>query len=292
MIVHECADFFRTCAELDDAAVRLSQVVPANKILDGNDPVFVLSPIEGAVSVLKVLGVEDGGFEFYVRTVYDHVKSLFGGPWFGIFDVRADELARDYKRIRDGLFAEIKKHKFVSLPAEGVKYFDQDKLFGDDVYEKFKSARYDIKEAGNAFAFQLYTACVFHLMRAAEHGLRALANDRQVQLTTRSGSPFPLDMGTWEDVLRGLTDALEAVTNWGRPMGEIKTQATRFYTDAIEEARAIKEWRNPTMHTRAEYRQGGAEQILDHVERFMVTLSSRISDTERTPLVWTEAELR
>jgi len=292
MIVHECHDFFRTCVELDDAAERLSQVVPPNKILDRNDPVFILQPIERAIKLLEVLGIEDGGFEVIVRTVHDQVKSLFGGPWFGIFDVRAEELARDYKRIREGLFAEIKKHTFVSLPAEGVKYFDQEKLFGEDVYQKFPSARYDIKEAGNAFAFELNTACVFHLMRASEYGLRALADDRQVQLTTKGGNPFPLDFGTWEDVLRELGRKLDDVTAWERPLGKIRTQAIEFYTNAIEEARAIKEWRNPTMHTRADYTSGSADQIRTHVERFLVGLSSRISEKEKTPLIWTEAQLR
>ncbi|MFZ0393991.1 MAG: hypothetical protein WBX09_17760 [Terracidiphilus sp.] len=292
MIVHECHDFFRACAELDDAADRLSRIDPPNKILDGNDPVFVLQPIEAAVKVLEVLGITDGGFEVDVRSVRDHVKSLFGGPWFGIFEVRADELARDYKRIREGLFAEIKKHKFVSLPAEGVQYFDQEKLFGDDVFDKFPSARYDIKEAGNAFAFELCTACVFHLMRASEYGLRALAADREVQLATKSGNPFPLDMGTWEDVLSKLGGKLDDVVGWPRSLGKIRTQALEFYTNAIEEARAIKEWRNPTMHTRSDYGHGSADQILTHVERFMVGLSSRISEREKTPLIWTEAQLR
>jgi hypothetical protein len=188
---------------------------------------------------------------------------------------------------------ELLKRTFLYVPAPNNAQHGQEKLFGSDVYEKFESARMDIQSAGNAFAVELYTACVFHLMRAAEHGLRAIANDRQVQLTTRSGNPYSLDMGTWEEVLKGLSLELEKVANWERSLGEIRTQGQKFYSSAIEELRAIKDgWRNPTMHARAEYLMEDANQIMAHVKRLMVTLSSRISETERTPAIWTAAQLR
>lgn len=263
MIVHECADFFGTCAELDDAAERLSQVIPSNKILDGNDPVFVLQPIENVVKILKVLGVADGGFEVDVRTVYDHVKSLFGGVWYGIFDVRADELARDYRRIREGLFAEIKKHKFVSLPAAGVEYFDQERLFGDDVYEKFPSSRYDLREAGNALAFELHTACVFHLMRVLEFGLRAMAQRFSV----------PYESACWHNVIEGIEGQIRKINkdaggpDWKKQQKEYSDAATQFmfFKDA---------WRNHIMHVRDMYDAGRATSIFQHVQEFMEKLAA------------------
>ena len=293
MIVHQCHDFYKACAELDDAVEYLSGADPSDRELVETDLFFIANAIKATVKVFDVLGIHDGGFRYEVDMTFDQVNALSPkSVWYPGFGLRANELARDYKRIRDGLSQEIEKHKFLYLPAEGVLYFDQEKLFGDAVYDKFPSTRYDIKESGNAFAFELYTACVFHLMRAVEHGLRAIANDRQVQLTTKSGSPYPLDMATWEEALRGLSSELEKVANWERSLGEVKVQAQGFYTSAIEELRAIKEWRNSTMHTRAEYLVEDASQIMAHVKRFMITISSRISETEMTPLIWTKSQLR
>jgi hypothetical protein len=41
--------------------------------------------------------------------------------------------------------------------------------------ESFPDAAYDLKEAGNCFAFERFTACVYHLMRVAEFGLVSVA---------------------------------------------------------------------------------------------------------------------
>ena len=47
---------------------------------------------------------------------------------------------------------------------------------------KIRSAKGDIMDAVDAYALGLNTACVFHLMRIAEHGMRALARERKVKL--------------------------------------------------------------------------------------------------------------
>ncbi|HST51346.1 MAG TPA: hypothetical protein VLJ61_04985 [Pyrinomonadaceae bacterium] len=45
--------------------------------------------------------------------------------------------------------------------------------FGQKVADRFPSASYDIAEASKCFALERNTACVMHLMRAAEVGLKA-----------------------------------------------------------------------------------------------------------------------
>ena len=274
MIVHDCHDFFRTCAELDDAAERLSQLSPPDKILDGNDPVFVLPAIEKAVRVLEVLGIKDGAFWGDVRMVHDQVKSLFGGVWYGIFDVRANELARDYKRIREGLFAEIEKYKFVSLPTAGVKYFDQERLFGDEVYKQFSSARYDLREAGNALAFELYTACVFHLMRVAEHGLRKLALRLKVELTDKEKF-MPLEFADWDKVITGIRAKIEEARRL--PRGPQKQEQLEKYSNAADHCEYMKDiWRNTTSHAREPYIRPEALSAKERVENFMVFLAKAL----------------
>lgn len=274
MIVHECHDFFRACAELDDAAERLSQLSPPDKILDGNDPVFVLPAIEGAEKVLKVLGIKDGAFWGDVHLVHDQVKSLFGGVWYGIFDVRANELARDYKRIREGLFAEIEKHKFLYLPSQGAEYFARDELFGKVVYDEFPSARDEIKEAGNALAFEMYTACVFHLMRIAEHGLRRLALRLKVKLTDKEKF-MPLEFADWDKVITGIRNKIGEARRL--PRGPQKQEQLEKYSNAADHCEYMKDiWRNTTSHAREPYIRPEALSAKERVENFMVFLAEAL----------------
>jgi hypothetical protein len=76
---------------------------------------------------------------------------------------------------------ELAQRKLVFIPPNLVEYLEQEKLFGDAVYENFPSARGDIRDAGNCLAAGLNTAAVFHLMRVVELGLRALAKKLHVK---------------------------------------------------------------------------------------------------------------
>src|SRR4051794_4802873 len=51
-------------------------------------------------------------------------------------------------------------------------------IMGAEVKAAFPSAMPDVLEVGNCLAAECNTAAVFHLMRVAEVGLRALASDR------------------------------------------------------------------------------------------------------------------
>jgi len=100
---------------------------------------------------------------------------------------QADEL---HGRIVDGL----NYRTCFAIWGDKEKLYAAKLLFGDDVAKKFPSASVDIEEAGKCLALDRGTATVFHLMRAMEVGLRALAkslNDHRLdQRQTRLGSAF------------------------------------------------------------------------------------------------------
>jgi hypothetical protein len=138
----------------------------------------------------------------------------------------------------------------------------------------------------------MHTAAVFHFMRAAEIGLRSLAKDRRISHLPKKRNA-PVAMGTWEDILRELDEQIGKISNWPNTMAEVKVQAQEFYNGSITEYRGFKDmWRNHVMHTRREYLRVDALSALDHVKRMMQRLSSRISETTYTPLIWTKAQLR
>src|SRR5260370_39367810 len=72
--------------------------------------------------------------------------------------------------------------------------------FGEAVYDVIPTARQDIRDAGNCLAFELHTACVFHLMRAAEHGLRTLARRLRV-VVFHNKRPSALEEAEWNKII-------------------------------------------------------------------------------------------
>jgi hypothetical protein len=159
-------------------------------------------------------------------------------------------------------------------------------LFGDAVRDAFPSASHDIQEAGNCLAVGCGTATVFHLMRAAEYALRALANDRDVKIP----KDVPIDLATWEDLLRQLEITETAIQQNTRTAA--REAQYRFYHGAMMELRAFKnKFRNAVMHTRDSYDPDEALSAFNHVRDFMVILAEKISENSRSPTVWTDAWL-
>jgi hypothetical protein len=179
------------------------------------------------------------------------------------------------------------EHAYAHIIPERVKYAFQDDLFGPKVFQAFPGAKYDIREAGNCFAVDCNTAAIFHLMRVAEHGLRALARDR--------GSTVPrgsIEFATWEEILKEVQKAVDAIDQY--PKGEVRDAQYEFYHGAMMEFRSFKNvWRNTRMHTRGpsneddERREAG--RVMQRVGDFMKILAMAISEKKRTPMIWKRA---
>jgi hypothetical protein len=60
---------------------------------------------------------------------------------------------------------EIESISFIYIESSKMGFYDKPKLFGQQVFDRFPSAEYDIVQAGNCFAFDCYTATVMHSMR-------------------------------------------------------------------------------------------------------------------------------
>jgi hypothetical protein len=187
-------------------------------------------------------------------------------------------------QIRSCLVAELSKHKYLYVLTEKAEYVDCDALFGSKVTTAFPSAAFDIKHAGNCFAAECPTAAVFHLMRAVEWGLRALAAHlgfrRDLRTRTKSGKVVytPLAWAEWEKILEALRNRVdERIVKLKR--GPRKQVYQEFYHPAIKDIAGFKEaWRNHVMHTRREYSPEDAGSVFVHVKSFMIILATRISE--------------
>jgi hypothetical protein len=136
--------------------------------------------------------------------------------------------------------------------------------FGDAVFTAFPSANDDIAEAGTCLALDRGTACVMHLSRVVEVGLKAIAE--------KLGLPNRNDWGKHlEDIERELTKRYKA--------SAIRSTEEQFLSEAAVQIGHIKvAWRNPAMHVDKTYSPQRAEQIFSAIRSFMQHLATELHD--------------
>jgi hypothetical protein len=160
-------------------------------------------------------------------------------------------------RIHDEMSVQL----YIQVPAQSAKYYEPDEPpFGDIVFDRFSSASGDVIEAGNCLALERYTACVFHLMRVMEVGLKALASKLGITYAP-----------SWEAYIKQIKTILES--DWKAKPLDLQT-AQPLYRDLVGDLHLVKvAWRNPTMHIVNNYGKDEAVKIYDCVRQFMVRLS-------------------
>jgi hypothetical protein len=195
----------------------------------------------------------------------------------------ASSTATEVRNIREAIQTDIAKHQFLRVSSDRFNWVQNPFLFGERVSKRFPSAVPDIQAAGDCLAAECNTAGVFHLMRAVEWGLRALASNLGVRRIPASKKPgnkkyIPLPYAEWEKILDGLHDAVDAkVLKLKRGVGKQKIQ--EFYYPVLQDIRGLRDaWRNHVMHTRAEYNRDDANAVFSHVKRLMETLAAHIKE--------------
>ena len=161
-----------------------------------------------------------------IKRVREYMDSLSSLPLDTTGDVKLvneirvlREALKDDLADRPVLFPDVQKYK---------RYFGEPKPFGAEVYEAFAPARRDISGAGSCYATDNPTACVFHCMRAAEYGLRALAK----RLLPRM-RPEKLESGP---IIRDLRRRIEEMHKPGRKgLNPKRERLLDFYSEALDQ---------------------------------------------------------
>ncbi len=152
---------------------------------------------------------------------------------------------------------------FMRLERRKADYYRGSNLFGDDVARVFTTAALDIEESGKCYAAGRNTACVMHLMRVMEVGLRWLAKTVGAQDSVPS----------WDGILKKihtelLRDHKDKLPDWKRDEA--------FFAEAATLLHAVKTaWRNPAMHVEHIYDDEKALEVFNAVKSFMRHLSSK-----------------
>ena len=146
---------------------------------------------------------------------------------------------------------------------------------------KFESAKEEIDSGVDCYALEHHTACVFHMMRVAEHGLRALARSLKVSFP-KSGTP--IEWAQWQDLIDQISAEGKKAAN-ALPKGEKRDAARDFYSGAVHHFEGFKDkYRNAVMHVRATYDELDAQRVINQVRDFMNGLSAKIGETTRSPV--------
>jgi hypothetical protein len=170
--------------------------------------------------------------------------------------------------------AALGEKRFMRIPASDAGYYDNPELFGSEVAAKFPNANIEITEAGNCYATGNYTACVFHLMRAVEHGARAMVKGLRVSKKLKR----KVELCDWGDLIGALESGLNAAAA-GRRKSVAISNKSEFYNHAVGQFRNFKDaWRNNVSHVRTIYQEGQTKDIMNNTRQFMQHLATRVKE--------------
>ena len=182
----------------------------------------------------------------------------------------------DVRALREAIEGEIKYIYFYHYPPDRVSpvlNFDQ---AWETVIKKFPNAKRDAFSAVDCFAMGQGTASVFHSMRVAEYGLRALARERSVVLPKKK----PLEWAEWQAIIEGISKKTDLIAN--RKAGKARDAALEFYRGALGEFQAFKDvYRNNVMHSRRSYNDQEAQGVLVRVYDFMNRLAQKTGENPK-----------
>jgi len=175
-------------------------------------------------------------------------------------------ISQGLTNLHERVFDELGTTVFFHLPMDRAQYFLEPwKTFGQRVVEIFPAITRDVEEAGKCYASKRNTACVFHLMRIMEHGLKVLA--KQIGIETQVPS--------WDGIL-GKIDRNLAAKFQDKDLMWVARE--RYFAEAASYLRAVKTaWRNPVMHIADHYSDDEAQSIYQTVQVFMKHLADNIA---------------
>jgi hypothetical protein len=187
------------------------------------------------------------------------------------------EIISEIEGIEGSLDKELFGIQFVHIPQLKSKYCEQSALFGEAVNKAFPSATSDIKDAGNCLAVDLNTAAVFHLMRATEFGMRALAVHLKVRLKQK-----PIEHGGWSELIEQIEKKIRLRReryDRGRRKNKKELEFLKFCRMMADELYIFKEiWRDNTMHSISSYNESEAKGVFERVRDFMQRLATKVTE--------------
>lgn len=181
-------------------------------------------------------------------------------------ELKVSELKQELIELTYSIIKDLEEKLFVYIPKDNAEYYNQVDLFG--IAHKFPEANKEITSAGNCYATGNYTACVFHLMRTVEYGLRYIADELNVQFSNN------FKPKQWGDIIGAIETETKKIIQ--QPNSAQKDKDLVFYNHVATQFAFFKDaWRNQVMHTHSSYDQHQATSIMIHVKELMQNIANR-----------------
>lgn len=171
--------------------------------------------------------------------------------------------------VRERIADELETGLIFMIPHNRAKYYNQN--ISDILVTGFPLASRELVRAGNCFAVGEYTACVFHSMRGAEIGLRALATYLNITLK------YPLELADWETLINKIECEIRAKQQL--PKGSAKDQELEFLSECAVQFRYFKDaYRKNVAHARGFYDDSQSESVMNATSSFLCSLVTKLKE--------------
>lgn len=189
-------------------------------------------------------------------------------------DVSPPQTEREVCIYYDMVMNEISDHRFVHMPSDRAKYWESSELLSRRARERFPESAAEMRSAGSAFAVSLFTASVFHSMRAAEIGIRKIAIELGVPITGDEN---------WKNVIDQIETKAKKLDDVRRH--PTKASDSQFFCEVAIQAGLFKDaWRNQVSHTKLPpYSEPQALEVLTATCRFYEKVAERFAQSDAEP---------
>lgn len=188
---------------------------------------------------------------------------------------------QEWKALRQQLDEELNRRLVFYVGQQHGEYFTS---MDDDwgaAFLGFPSIRSEVERGLKCFAFEQHTATVFHLMRVAEQGLRAVAKERKVKLP----KDRPIEDADWGTLTTRLRAQVDIVNNWPAKKAGKKV-ALPYYTGVLADVVFFKDrYRNMVSHSLTVFDEPEARRVILRVCDFMRVVASRTNESGKR-VVW------
>jgi hypothetical protein len=195
-----------------------------------------------------------------------HLASLMWNELDNRIDTWEDVQRRmeDWFRAFKGELAEM---TFLFIMPHRMPYYENaDGILTGDIVKKFPSVKYDVGEAGKCFAYERFTASVYHLMRAAEYALVSVAVSINVPEEKRT---------SWDRLIQGIESEIKRAASLASKPVKWKEKEKK-YSEACAWFTTIKNgWRNPVSHIPRTYSEDTARGMFSATKTLFEYLSKQ-----------------
>jgi hypothetical protein len=140
----------------------------------------------------------------------------------------------------------------------------------------FPSAQAEIAEGGRCFGLGRHTGCVFHMVRAAEYGLAALAHASDARHAVENAG------ADWIDVIAQIEVRIAAIETWREEPK--KRAALAFFQDALRDLRFMHAAAHKLAHSKSFFDAPQAATICQTTREFITRLSAQVSESQKRTL--------